>query len=473
MKKLSIGLRLALWYLAIFALAQFVFGAGMWFVLQHHLYDLVDDNLEAQTDDLTKFLQAQKKDASLAKLKEEVTEEYDLEHSGDYLQIYVGNGQWMYRSAFMRGHLLPPVEPGAAGRPSFANHEFAGKPFRFITQRLEVNGVVCVAQSGVIIDDVVKTLTAFRTYLLMLAPLVLLAAAGGGYWLSRRALSPVDAIVQTARSVSGANLGSRLQKLQTGDELQRLVDTLNQMLDRIETAFRRITEFTADASHELRTPISLIRTEAEVALRRGRGEPEYKEALRHILMEAERTTSLIEQLLSLARADSGRESLHLQPVDLRQTLRGVVESWRQVASIRNVCFSDKIQEVELFVSGDEAALRRVADILLDNAFKYTAADGSICLSLEQQGERAVMTVRDSGIGIAREDQPKIFERFYRVDKARSRELGGAGLGLSIALWIVQQHGGSITVHSELGKGATFRVELPVAASPVRSPLLAT
>src|SRR5947209_8860164 len=174
---------------------------------------------------------------------------------------------------------------------------------------------------GVPAVDLVVTLHLFRNYLLMFAPVLLLAAAGGGYWLSRRALSPVDALVRSARQVSGSNRNSRLQKLDTGDELQRLADTLNEMLDRIESAFLRITEFTADASHELRTPVSLIRTEAELALRRSRGEAEYKESLRHILLEAERTTGLIEKLLSLARADSGRETLRMQPVDLSKMLR--------------------------------------------------------------------------------------------------------------------------------------------------------
>jgi heavy metal sensor kinase len=472
MKKLSIGVRLTLWYVAIFALAQAVFGTGMWFVLSHHLYDLVDDGLENQVEDLKSFLQAQKKDASVVKLKEEVAEEYDLEHSGDYLQIYLGNGDWMYRSAFLQQHTLAPREPNSVMRASYENRHFGGKPFRFITQKVEVHGVVCVAQTGALIDDVTKTLVLFRNYLLMLAPLVLLVAAAGGYWLSRRALAPVDAIVQTARNVSGTNLGSRLQKLDTGDELQRLADTLNEMLDRIEAAFRRVTEFTADASHELRTPVSLIRTEAELALRKSRDDAEYKEALRHILLEAERTTTLIEELLALARADSGRETLNLRTIDLRQALRGVVEVWRQVAAIRNLGFTDSIEDREAFVWGDEAALRRVIDILLDNAFKYTSSPGSVELSLGIEGNKAVVAVRDTGVGIAKEERSRIFERFYRVDKARSREQGGAGLGLSIAQWIVAQHRGTIEVESELGKGAIFRVELPLAAMPVPNPLLA-
>src|SRR5579863_189226 len=187
-------------------------------------------------------------------------------------------------------------------------------------------------------------------------------------------------------------------------------------------------------------------------------------------MEAERTTSLIEQLLSLARADSGRETLHMQPVDLRQTLRTVVQGWQQVATLRGLQFSASIATQDALAMGDEAALRRLADILLDNAFKYTPSPGSVQLSLEPQGESIVLTVEDSGVGIADEDQRKIFERFYRVDKARSREQGGAGLGLAIAKWIVAQHRGTISVKSELGAGSTFRVELPMIAAPVQSPL---
>jgi len=279
----------------------------------------------------------------------------------------------------------------------------------------------------------------------------------------------VDALVRTARQVSGTNLHTRLHKLETGDELQRLSDTLNEMLERIESAFLRITQFTADASHELRTPVALIRTEAELALRRPRGEAEYKESIVHILLEAERTTALIEQLLSLARTDSGRETLHLQPLDLRLMLRDVVDGWQQVATIRNLQFSANLNAPDAFVLGDEIVLRRLVDILLDNALKYTSPPGSVSLMLEQEEENAVITVRDSGIGIAEADQNRIFERFYRVDKARSRSQGGAGLGLAIAQWIVTQHRGSIEVESHPGHGSTFRVELPAIATPVQHP----
>jgi signal transduction histidine kinase len=263
------------------------------------------------------------------------------------------------------------------------------------------------------------------------------------------------------RSIGGSNLSDRLERLTTGDELQRLSDTLNEMLARIEGAFLRITQFTADASHELRTPISLIRTEAEIVLRKPRGDQEYREALRHILLASERTSSLVEELLALARADSGRESLQLRVLDLSSAITEIANEWRQLIEARDLQFTQTVANRELSVLADRRAVQRLLAILLDNAVKYTPFRGVIELRLEARNDTAVITVRDSGIGIAPQDQVRIFERFYRVDKARSRELGGAGIGLAIADWIVQQHQGSIVVESSIGNGSTFRVEFPL------------
>jgi signal transduction histidine kinase len=238
---------------------------------------------------------------------------------------------------------------------------------------------------------------------------------------------------------------------------------LNEMLGRIENAFIRVTQFTADASHELRTPISLIRTEAEIALRRSRGDAEYREALRHILLEAERTSALVEELLFLARADSGGETLRISSVDLSTIVREVSEQWRELMAARNLTFICDATDEEIAVLGDRNALQRLLTVLLDNAAKYTPAPGTVELHLELRGELAAIRVSDSGIGIALEDQQKIFDRFYRAEKARSRNLEGAGIGLAIAQWIVQQHKGSITVQSSPGKGSTFLVQLPLQA----------
>lgn len=470
MRKLSIGVRLTIWYVAIFALGEVVFGAGMWLILRHNLYDLVDDALESQMEDLKSFLQAQKQDASVAKLQEEVTESYAIEHPGDFLELYLDSGELIYRSSFLQGHPAVLLPPEQVNRPVFRSRRIDSRRFRFVFQRMSVYRHVYIVEMGTPSDDAEQALHLFRAYLLMFAPLLLVVTACVGYWMSRRALSPVDALVRSAREVSGADLSSRLEELHTGDELQRLSDTLNEMLDRIESAFRRITEFTADASHELRTPVSLIRTEAELALRRSRTDAEYKESLRHILQEAERTTVLIEQLLELARADSGREDLSMHEVDLPEVLRNMETGWRKVAAARDIQFGTQICEQAASVMGDESLLRRLADILLDNAFKYTPSPGRVALEFEVFDEIAVITVRDSGAGITDEDQEKIFERFYRADKARSRGQGGVGLGLAIAQWIVQQHRGSISVESQPGQGAAFRVRLPLIAVPVERPL---
>ena len=471
MTRLPIGVRLTLWYVAIFALGEFVFGASMWLILRHNLYDLVDDGVESQVEDLRNFLAAQPRDIPSTKLREEMAAIYDHEHAGDFLEVFDKSGEPIYRSKFLRAREPLHLQPDQGNRLRFRTERIEGAYYRFAGENLNVDGRVYTIKIGASADDAVETLQLFRSYVLVFALLLLLVSTGVGSWLSRRALAPVDALVRTARDISGTNLNRRLQALDTGDELQRLTDTLNQMLDRIEAAFQRITQFTADASHELRTPVSLIRTEAELALRRSRTDAEYKEALQHILREAERTTLLIEQLLEMARADCGRESLTLQPINLSDVLRGVVTSWQQVAAVRDLQLSAEIPAPDVSVIGDQTLLRRMADILLDNACKYTSSPGFVRLALQVREEMAVITVQDSGIGIPEEDHTKIFERFYRVDKARSRAQGGVGLGLAIAEWIVEQHRGEIAVQSHPGEGAKFRVSLPLISVEVPTPVV--
>ncbi len=459
MKWLSIRLRLSLWYFAIFLLAELIFGAGMWLILRENLFDIADIALEGQAADLERFMEA-RRDVPTPQLGAEISEDYKIERSEDYLQISDASGNFIYRSRFFEEHPLPSLSLHELDRPVYENRKLGHRPFRLIGEQMDVGGRVYIVRIGHPLHEEIETLDDFRRYLLWFAPLLLLGASGVGYWLSRRALAPVDALARTARTISGHNLSSRLEPLHTGDELQRLSDTLNEMLARIESAFLRITEFTADASHELRTPIALIHTEAELALRKSRDEAEYRETLQHILVEADRMAKLIEELLALARADSGGEALNIHSLDLLPFLKECASKWAQIASARSLQFEKHLDTARLPLMGDENALRRVIDILLDNAFKYTPVPGKVTLSAKQTQGLVVISVEDTGIGIAPEDQAKIFERFYRVDKARSRELGGAGLGLAIAQWIVHLHKGSIIVNSELGKGSVFRVEIP-------------
>jgi len=474
--RFSIGLRLSLWYGLIFALAQCVFGAGMYVVLRHHLRVIVQDSLHEEMQDLRSVLQGLKPGLNPSQLREEVTEAYAQDHAGEYLQIFTAQGETIYLSDFLAKHPLSPVPESALRATSeegrFEDRKMEGKRFRFLNAVIDAHGRAFLVQLGTPTGEVYETLDAFRQYLLWLAPLVLLIAAVGGNWLSHRALTPVDALTRTARTINVNNLGRRLETPGTGDELQRLSETLNEMLARIESSVQRITEFTADASHELRTPVALIRAEAEVALGRQRTDEEYRSALQHVLTESERMTRMLEQLLALVRADSGSETIEMADVDIAELARETVGRWQKIAASHGLLLVGVIPRESIRVAGDSLALRRVLDILLDNSVKYSAPPGEITLTVDSAPGQVLVHVRDNGAGLPVEEHAKIFERFYRVDKARSRQMGGAGLGLSIAQWIIHQHRGTISVRSSLGRGAEFSVELPspaVGATVLESP----
>jgi heavy metal sensor kinase len=307
-----------------------------------------------------------------------------------------------------------------------------------------------------------EAIEAFGIVLVLAVPVLLIAASAGAYWISKRALDPVDEISRAAQRISIENLADRLQVPETGDQLQRLTETLNQMFSRLQASVRRIKQFTADASHELRAPIALIRTTAEVAVqRRNRQAGEYLEALDDILEESERTSQVVDSLMLLARADAGKEVLERGLVDACSIFRAAVEQGEKLARIRRLQFSASMPEVSIWVHADAEALRRALLILVDNAAKYTPEGGSVRVDLSANDGFAKLTVSDTGIGIARADLPHVFDRFWRADRARSRSHGGAGLGLSIAKWIAETHAGSITVESEVGRGSVFSLQVPL------------
>ena len=275
-------------------------------------------------------------------------------------------------------------------------------------------------------------------------------------------MAPVNRIIQSAKEVGVQSLSRRLELPRAKDELRRLTETLNAMLDRIESSVKRITQFTADASHDLRTPLSLIRTNAELALRRQRSESEYRTALSRILAASEESAQLIEHLLTLARADAGATQLNLELAPLLPVLQDVCQQARLWAQAKGIDFRDPLSTEPLALRMDAPAMQRLLLTLLDNAVKYTPAGGTVRLRAYADERHAIVEIADSGIGIADSDLPHIFERFYRADQARSREVPGSGLGLAIARWIADAHNATIDVESSLGNGALFRMRVPLA-----------
>jgi len=300
--------------------------------------------------------------------------------------------------------------------------------------------------------EIKARLRGFLFLLGLAVPGTLFVAAGGGLFLARRALEPIDRISARARFLSATDLSQRLGLLHGKDEVGRLVATLDGMLERLEEAFERQRQFTADASHELRTPLALIRSRAEEALARNPSPEEYREVLQSIVLYSERMGEILGKLLFLARLDS-RGKVEGEVLSLRELLEGVAEEYQEKAQARGLVLLTDFRD-EALVWGDQTCLAQLFVNLLDNAVKYTE-QGYIKVGLEREGNWAVVRVEDTGPGIPPQHLPHIFERFYRVDKARDRERGGAGLGLAIAATIARAHGGTIQALSSLGQGSTF------------------
>jgi heavy metal sensor kinase len=291
--------------------------------------------------------------------------------------------------------------------------------------------------------------------------LVLAVGLAGGWVISSRILRPVAAIAATASAISATSLSRRIDPEAVDRELADLARVLNAMFERLEGAFERQARFTADASHELRTPLAIIRTHAELALNRPRPAEDYRETIETCLRAAGRMTALVEGLLTLARADAGKLDLVRQPVDLAQLIEESVTLFRPLAAARKVTLRATLAPME--VRGDAGRLAQVVTNLLSNAVQYNKPGGEIEVRLARVAADTVLSVRDTGCGIPEADRPHLFERFYRVDKARSRASGGNGLGLAICKSIVEAHGGTIGFHTAEGRGTTFWVRLPCGA----------
>jgi len=488
----SIRARFTAWYLLVLAVLLVLMSAGLYFFVGRTLYGSVDDGLIhrasqlASMRDIPARIAEGRFEAALGEVLgfyvraeegfqitsthvvEDVLEIEWIEEAfrgGQRFVTVTSSGGQDLRFYITRFLPRPPVDVAASQTPGAPQGDLplsrdaaAGELPDEAPETIEapVPTVVVIAQP---LDRIASALATLRATLLIAVPLTLLLSAGGGLFLVRRALQPVDRMIAAARDIEETDLSRRVSA-QADDELGRLARTLNAMLDRLERAFRRQRQFTDDASHELRGPLSVIEAEATLALRREREAEDYREVIATIAEESRTMNRLIDQLLTLARSDAGEEPMDVEPLDLLELASETVGTLRPVADekgVRLVCEGTAAVAIE----GDPIRLRRVIANLVENAIRHTPADGTVVVRTQAESTHAVIVVADTGSGIPEAHLPHVFERFYRVDRARSRSEGGSGLGLAICKAIVEAHQGRIDVESQEGEGARFTVHLPL------------
>lgn len=359
------------------------------------------------------------------------------------------------------------LQKALQGTPVFSSQQLEEQLIRLLlypvgTDR-QSSGVVLVASRQ---NEVQTAISHLRLLLWTFSPITLLLVSLGGWFLAGRTITPVTRISRTMQRINAESLDQRLPVSDAGDEISELAETINELLARLQDSFRKIRQFSGDASHELRTPLTILKGETEVALRWAKTAEEYRNVLLSNLEEINRMERIIEDLLQLANSDAGELRMSLGELSLSDLILEVYMQSRTLAEGRRLDIQLKVDaDREIRIRGDALRLRQMFLNLLVNALKYTHDPGRIELVLASEGETAVVKVIDSGIGIPAAQQPYIFDRFYRVDEARNRAVGGAGLGLSIVRWIIQAHHGSIEVESAPGRGSTFTVTLPLAGPP--------
>ena len=376
----------------------------------------------------------------------------------DTIQVYDLSGTLLYSSPGSDMYKVGwPAAPCI--EPCYAIVKKGSHTIRALSHVVTLDGRQVRLSIAGATDEHSDILRMIRNSYLICCPLLLFASVAGGFVLSHRALQPIHRITSEARTIGIQDLKHRLPVPKTGDELQLLAETWNDLLARLEIAVSRLTQFTSDISHDLRTTVTVMLTTAEFALRRNRSEDDYREALSTIAVECRTTSQLLEDLLAASRADIVQRNIVWQPVDLADISFAACEHLRAKAETKHQRLTSHICD-EAWTRGDVSLLRRLLNILLDNAIKYTPEAGNIFVSLERASNRFELKVSDTGIGIPPDALSRIFDRFYRVDESRNREDGSSGLGLAIAKWIVEAHNATIQVASIVGAGTTFTVSLP-------------
>jgi heavy metal sensor kinase len=462
----SLRATLTFYYSGIFLLAFLLFGVVVYGYLRYEGRRAIERGLRAQTiwisNRIATLLQPGAAAEPLSHLPDDVRADLQrhLDAEAEHYSVLVrtSEGREFYQAGD-RAVLDVARAPAVSGRSVLATID-RGPEGRY--QIASLSRETFEIRVAVTEEGVQRVLANVRRILFLMAPFVAAIAAAGGWLLARAALRPIDQIVAMAARRNSKNLDERMPERDVDDELGRLIHTLNDTADRMNAVLRRVEQFASNVAHELRTPLTILRGEAELALAGPRTPEEAQRLSQTFLEESVRLSGIVDDLLTLARADAGGVPIDRRPVKLED----LVLDLRDDAGI---LAHEKGLEVKLLenapatVLGDAARLRRLFRSLLANAVRYTDSGGSIGLRSRRDRETVQVSIQDTGIGIPAESLPRVFDRFYRADPARSRDTGGTGLGLSLARWIAEAHGGSIAVESTVGRGSTFTVTLPLAS----------
>jgi two-component system OmpR family sensor kinase len=486
----SIRARLTFWYTVLVLSTLLAFGAVSYYFTGRTLSDNLDISLKNEVRWVKDFIQPKASKVRPGKRSiesllrrtplpqkvttdttdsEAATEEADeiwnqiYEHTmlgpkKTYIQVADRRGNLIHRSINLGLDSLDVrYDAVAVNATALMTTQLAGVGSVRIAAARDKNFTILVGYPLAELSEVLENLYFI---FVILIPIALTVSVLGGFYLAKKSLHPVDEVTTRARRITAENLDQIIPERNVNDEIGRLIATINDMILRLHSSFAQIRQFSADASHELRTPLTIMRGEIELSLRSNKTEEEYRRVLESSLEEILRMTSIIENLLLLAKADQGLYEVNFTEVNMASLVRELLDDSEILAEPKRIHVELK-QDMPITLVGDKVRLRQLFLNLIDNAIKYTPEGGAVTLSLERQNSMALFRVEDTGIGIPAQEIDRVFDRFYRVDKARSREWGGAGLGLSIAKWIAELHRGTITVQSETNKGSTFTVHLPI------------
>ena len=461
----SLRFRLVLWYAFCLGAVFLATSALIYFAVGHYLERSLAESMLARANRVAAVV-VRLGNLPASRYAAEITADFAPEAGNRFIRVSKANGPVLYESGRPQDQSFDPAQITASTAAGVRREKLTGGPELVIaTVTAPAGGTPAYwVESG---GSLAPALTELHRLLVSLAlgfVIVMAVALAGGHVLVNRALRSVAEITRSAEGITSRNLSERLPEPPTGDEFEHLSQSLNRMIARLDEAFQHNRRFLADASHELRTPLTILHSELEAMEQREGLDPRLQETMGNLLEEVHRLTRIVENLFALSRLDAGLAAVATSHFDLAKLAATTAEQMCLLAEDKGVTITCQTPE-PVFLEGDQGRFKQVIVNLLDNAIKYTPAGGRVTLAVRERDNEAVCEVADNGMGIPAEALPRVFERFYRVDAARNREFGGAGIGLSIVQAICAAHNGRVEVESTEGRGSCFRVRLPLAARP--------